>query len=138
GRRGRGGGCPGPAASHAVTASSLMQSSSARKCRHCESAYAPSRSDSRNARTRSSRLVLVDALHLLDDRRIGLLDSLAGLLRRHLDPLGRARDRLRLPFHELDGLLDAVDAAQERLLIQLRRILRAVRPADLSARRGGL
>src|SRR5262249_44223988 len=126
GRRGRVGGCPGRASSRAATAPSPTPSSSARKCRPCESVYAPSRSGSESARIRRSRSALVHALHLLDDRRVGFLDALAGLLCRRLDSLGRACDGLSLSFQELDGLLDAVHAAEERLLVNLRGILHAL------------
>src|SRR5215467_11292024 len=127
-------GMSGPRADRAATAPSPTPSSSARKCRPCESVYAPSRSGSKSARTRSSRLALVDALHLLDDCRVRVLDALARLLRRRLEPLGRARDRLSLSLQQLDGLLDAVHPAEERLLVELRRILHAVRPGALPAR----
>src|SRR5437667_369081 len=60
------------------------------------------------------------------------------LLRRRLKPLGRARDGLSLTFHELERFLDAVDARHERLLVELRGILRAVRPGALPMRRGAL
>src|SRR2546422_11628648 len=61
------------------------------------------------------------------------LNTLAGLLRRRLNSLGRAGECLRVTFEKLERLLDTVHGVDERLLVRLHRVFRALGPRLLPA-----